>query len=180
VAKYIFKGTSSTISNEESAYDDMEMEIINDVLVESDDEAPIDHSIEVINAYNDDVDSLNNEDKTEINDETTLTTASTTQVRKNEIDREIQNLYTEKERNEIVNKLFNKIINYLEDKEEKQKDNNKTQEFAKLMFEENTKLQKELTKLRSELSAERVLRETAEEELARYRTLMQSTLLNGN
>jgi len=52
------------------------------------------------------------------------------------------------------------------------------------MFDENTKLHKELSKLRSEftkikseLSSERVLRERAEEELDRYQTLMHSTLL---
>jgi len=185
IAKYIFNGwnkkeTCSNVINSEylinyneEMTNDIEMEIINDVLIE--DEA--EKSVEIIKTYNDDNES-NNEDKTEINDETTLTTSS--QSKKSEIESDLQKVYTQQDKNEIVNKLFSKIIDYLEDKEEKQKDNNKTQEFAKLMFAENTKLQKELTKLRSELSAERVLRETAEEELASYRTLMQTTLLNGN
>jgi len=88
--------------------------------------------------------------------------------------------YTKKERDEIVSTLYDRIIHYLEDKEDKQSEINKTQQFAKLMFNENTRLQKELTKLRSELSAERVLRERAEEELIRYQNLMNSTLLRNN
>jgi len=94
-----------------------------------------------------------------------------------ETNREINTFYTKEEKDEIINTLFGKIIHYLEDKEEKQAEASKTQAFAKLMFDENTKLQKELSKLRSELSAERVLRERAEEELIRYQNLMQNTLL---
>ncbi|ORX55400.1 hypothetical protein BCR36DRAFT_395972 [Piromyces finnis] len=193
IAKYIYNGwdkkeTSLNVINseyyqyyksiEDNVSDDMEMEIITEVINKSYNEEQIDTSIEVINDYTDDVESLNNEDKTEINDEAIIT--NTTQIKKNEDERTTQNIYIQKEKDEIINKLFNKIINYLEDKEEKQKDYNKTQEFAKLLFEENTKLQKELTKLRSELSAERASCESAKEELARYRTLMQTTLLNSN
>ncbi|KAL6608451.1 hypothetical protein LY90DRAFT_698061 [Neocallimastix californiae] len=178
VAKYIFNGwekkdASSTIINveylpelKEEEIKEEEMEIANEVIVDE----------EVIK-----VETLaDTEDKTEINDEATLTNP----VNKSEIEKELRGsgFYTQKEKDEIVNKLFGKIINYLEDKENKEKENkekesNKTQAFAKLMFDENTKLHKELSKLRSELSAERVLRERAEEELDRYQNLMQSTLL---
>jgi len=193
IAKYLFNGyekkESSSIviinsgdiivtnNNKNNENADKEIEIINDVLIETTsscgsekevEESEMDKTVEVIKAYGDESDSLNNED-TEINDDITLSN--------NIIKKDIHNLYTQKEKDEIVNKLFNKIIFYLEDKEEKQKENSKTQEFAKLMFDENTKLRKELSKIRSELSAERVLRERAEEELDRYQSLMQSTLL---
>jgi len=161
--------SQGTETENDDNVDDVKPEVIN-------------HSVEVINDYIDDSDSLNNEDKTESTDEATLTSSDKKEAnsKKEEMEREVKSLYSKKEREVIVNTLFNKIIHYLEANPEKQKENNKTQEFAKLMFKENTKLQKELTKLRSELSAERVLRETAEEELTRYRTLMQSTLLNDN
>jgi len=197
IAKYIFKGyeekdSSSTVimncgeiivPNKENEIADEEIEIINDVLIETTsscgsekeiEESELDKTVEVIKAYGDESDSINNEDTTEVNDDITL---SNNNIKKQEIEKELHTLYTQKEKEEIVNKLFNKIIFYLEDKEEKQKENNKTQEFAKLMFDENTKLRKELSKIRSELSAERVLRERAEEELDRYQSLMQSTLL---
>jgi len=93
------------------------------------------------------------------------------------MERVVHDLYTQKEKDEIVNKLFGKILNYLENKEENQNDNSKTQEFAKLLFEENNQLRKEVSQLRSELSAERVLRERAEEELLRYQNLMENALL---
>jgi len=196
IAKYIFNGwerktTSSIVINAEylpkfSEIDfienaDKEMEIINDVLIEAasscdGEDINMNKNSEIIKVGND----IDNEDKTEINDDTVISTA----VKKNEIEKDLHNIYTQKEKDEIVNKLFGKIIHYLEEKEEKQKENNKTQEFAKLMFDENTKLHKELSKLRSEftkikseLSSERVLRERAEEELDRYQTLMHSTLL---
>jgi len=189
VAKYIFNGwdkknTSSYVINSEYLPEineidftenaDKEIEIINDVLIETasscgGEEIHMEKNEEVIKIEND----ADNEDKTEINEEANMSNI----VKKNEIEKELRGIYTQKEKDEIVNKLFGKIIHYLEEKEEKQKENNKTQEFAKLMFDENTKLHKELSKLRSELSAERVLRERAEEELDRYQTLMHSTLL---
>ncbi|ORY06056.1 hypothetical protein LY90DRAFT_210256 [Neocallimastix californiae] len=179
VAKYMFNGwekkdVSSVIINSEYLFDsvvydvaDKEIEIINDVLSET--SCGSEDSTEITKVEAD----------SEINDEAISSLQS---IKKNEIDKELQGFYTQKEKEEIINKLFGKIINYLEDKEktekEKEKENNKTQEFAKLMFDENTKLHKELTKLRSELSAERVLRERAVEELERYQNLMQSTFLN--